>query len=405
MPDLSTTEALLRLLLAAALGGAIGLEREMRDHEAGFRTHLLVSLGSCAFTLISSHGWSDWTFSNTSGVVFDPTRIAAQIVTGIGFLGAGAIIVRGINVRGPDDGGDALGRRRDRNGFRNRLLRGRDRRGGARPRLARPAQVRQRTLHLARPARGVGARDRPQARRGRGAGAGPDRGARRAGERRRVRRRPDDEHRPAPVAPVGVGARRRAAREARRVSSACSGAPEGALASGNAHKLDELRAALPGWEIELIRADAFPAEDGETYYENARGKALFGREVGEPRRLDPREDSGIEAAALAGRPGVASARWAEDGVAQLLAELDAATDRRARYVCELVALAPDGRELRATGILEGSIASERRGDEGVRLRPDLRAGGRGAHRRRARQRWKRATRIAPRRAASSPSRC
>ena len=100
MPDLSTTEALLRLLLAAGLGGAIGLEREMRDHEAGFRTHLLVSLGSCAFTLISSYGWSDWTFSRAQGLVFDPTRVAAQIVTGIGFLGAGAIIVRGINVRG-----------------------------------------------------------------------------------------------------------------------------------------------------------------------------------------------------------------------------------------------------------------------------------------------------------------
>jgi putative Mg2+ transporter-C (MgtC) family protein len=100
VPDLSTGEALLRLLLAAGLGGAIGLERELRDHEAGFRTHLLVSLGSCAFTLVSSYGWSDWTFSNTGGVVFDPTRIAAQIVTGIGFLGAGAIIVRGINVRG-----------------------------------------------------------------------------------------------------------------------------------------------------------------------------------------------------------------------------------------------------------------------------------------------------------------
>ena len=100
MPDLSTTEALLRLLLAAALGGAIGLERELRDHEAGFRTHLLVSLGSCAFTLVSAYGWTDWTFSTPQGVVFDPTRIAAQIVTGIGFLGAGAIIVRGINVRG-----------------------------------------------------------------------------------------------------------------------------------------------------------------------------------------------------------------------------------------------------------------------------------------------------------------
>lgn len=100
MPDLSTTEALLRLLLAAGLGGAIGLERELRDHEAGFRTHLLVSLGSCAFTLVSAYGWTDWTFSTPQGVVFDPTRIAAQIVTGIGFLGAGAIIVRGINVRG-----------------------------------------------------------------------------------------------------------------------------------------------------------------------------------------------------------------------------------------------------------------------------------------------------------------
>ena len=100
MPDLSTTEALLRLLLAATLGGAIGLERELRDHEAGFRTHLLVSLGACVFTLVSAYAWTDWTFSQRSGITLDPTRIAAQIVTGIGFLGAGAIIVRGINVRG-----------------------------------------------------------------------------------------------------------------------------------------------------------------------------------------------------------------------------------------------------------------------------------------------------------------
>ena len=100
MPDLSTAEALLRLLIAAGLGGAIGLERELRDHEAGFRTHLLVALGACVFTLVSAYAWSDWTFSQRSGIVFDPTRIAAQIVTGIGFLGAGAIIVRGISVRG-----------------------------------------------------------------------------------------------------------------------------------------------------------------------------------------------------------------------------------------------------------------------------------------------------------------
>jgi putative Mg2+ transporter-C (MgtC) family protein len=100
VPDLSTAEALLRLLLAAVLGGAIGLERELREHEAGFRTHLLVALGACVFTLVSAYAWTDWTFSTPSGIVFDPTRIAAQIVTGIGFLGAGAIIVRGINVRG-----------------------------------------------------------------------------------------------------------------------------------------------------------------------------------------------------------------------------------------------------------------------------------------------------------------
>jgi putative Mg2+ transporter-C (MgtC) family protein len=100
VPDLSTAEDLLRLLIAAGLGGAIGLERELRDHEAGFRTHLLVSLGACVFTLVSAYAWTDWTFSTPSGVVFDPTRIAAQIVTGIGFLGAGAIIVRGISVRG-----------------------------------------------------------------------------------------------------------------------------------------------------------------------------------------------------------------------------------------------------------------------------------------------------------------
>src|SRR4029079_8532697 len=194
-------------------------------------------------------------------------------------------------------------------------------------------------------------------------------GARRAGERCRVRRRPGDERRPAPFAPVGVGARRGAAREARGRRARAVAPLRAQLASGNAHKLDELRAALPGWEIELVRADAFPAEDGETYYENARGKALFGREVGEPDAWVLGEDSGIEAAALGGRPGVESARWAEDRGAPLLAELDGATDRRSRYVCELVALAPDGRELRGTGVLEGSIASERRGDEGFGYDP------------------------------------
>jgi XTP/dITP diphosphohydrolase len=81
------------------------------------------------------------------------------------------------------------------------------------------------------------------------------------------------------------------------------------------------------------------------------------------------EDSGIEVAALDGAPGVHSARWAEDPIARLLAELEGVTDRRARYVCELVAIGPDGEELRGTGTLEGWIAEEPRGSEGFGYDP------------------------------------
>jgi putative Mg2+ transporter-C (MgtC) family protein len=100
VPELGWAEVLLRLALAAVLGGAIGAERELRDREAGFRTHLLVSVGAALFTLVSAYAWSDWAFSTREGLVFDPTRIAAQIVSGIGFLGAGAIIRQGLSVRG-----------------------------------------------------------------------------------------------------------------------------------------------------------------------------------------------------------------------------------------------------------------------------------------------------------------
>ena len=100
MPDLTWAEVILRVVLAAALGGAIGLERELRDREAGLRTHLLVSVGAALFTLVSAYAWTDWTFSTREGLVFDPTRIAAQVVTGIGFLGAGAIIRQGLSVKG-----------------------------------------------------------------------------------------------------------------------------------------------------------------------------------------------------------------------------------------------------------------------------------------------------------------
>jgi putative Mg2+ transporter-C (MgtC) family protein len=98
--DLSWVEILLRVVLAAALGGAIGFERELREREAGLRTHLLVSVGAALFTMVSAYAWTDWRFSTEAGLVFDPTRIAAQVVTGIGFLGAGAIIRQGLSVRG-----------------------------------------------------------------------------------------------------------------------------------------------------------------------------------------------------------------------------------------------------------------------------------------------------------------
>jgi putative Mg2+ transporter-C (MgtC) family protein len=100
LPTLGWDEALLRLVLAAALGGAVGVERELRDREAGLRTHLLVSLGSALFTIVSAYGFHAFLNSGASVVRADPTRIAAQIVTGIGFLGAGAIIRQGFSVRG-----------------------------------------------------------------------------------------------------------------------------------------------------------------------------------------------------------------------------------------------------------------------------------------------------------------
>jgi putative Mg2+ transporter-C (MgtC) family protein len=92
---ISDGELLLRLGLAALLCGAIGLERESRGQAAGLRTHILVGLGSALFTLVSAYGFRDAPHTN-----LDPTRISAQIVSGIGFLGAGAIIRQGLTIRG-----------------------------------------------------------------------------------------------------------------------------------------------------------------------------------------------------------------------------------------------------------------------------------------------------------------
>jgi len=100
IPALNGWEALGRLAVAGGLGAAVGFERELRDREAGIRTHLLVSLGSALFTIVSAFGFHEFLTNGGSVVRADPTRIAAQIVTGIGFLGAGAIIREGLSVRG-----------------------------------------------------------------------------------------------------------------------------------------------------------------------------------------------------------------------------------------------------------------------------------------------------------------
>ena len=100
LPELELWDVALRLGMAALLTGLVGLEREWRERAAGLRTHVVVGVGSALFTLVSAYAWGDFVFDRTQGTVFDPTRISAQIVTGIGFLGAGAIIRQGLSIRG-----------------------------------------------------------------------------------------------------------------------------------------------------------------------------------------------------------------------------------------------------------------------------------------------------------------
>ena len=93
-----TLEFILRVVLAAFLGGIIGLEREYRAKEAGFRTHFLVGLGAAVFMVLSKYGYDDVVAEEL--VRLDPSRIAAQVVSGIGFIGAGCIIFQKHVVRG-----------------------------------------------------------------------------------------------------------------------------------------------------------------------------------------------------------------------------------------------------------------------------------------------------------------
>jgi XTP/dITP diphosphohydrolase len=151
------------------------------------------------------------------------------------------------------------------------------------------------------------------------------------------------------------------------------GRVEATFASRNPGKLRELRALLPGWEIEPVETE-LPDETGATFYENARAKAVFAHEPGS---WTLGEDSGLEVEGLGGEPGIRSARYAgleatdEENVDKLLAALAGAEEnaRRARYVSELVCLSPAGEELRGTGRLEGTIALDPRGSEGFGYDP------------------------------------
>ncbi|MFC5451123.1 MgtC/SapB family protein [Paenibacillus aestuarii] len=95
---ISHIEILIRLMIAVLLGGLVGMEREWHNHAAGFRTHILVCLGSTTIMLLSEYGFSE--FTTEAHVSMDPARLAAQVISGIGFLGAGAIMRQGSLISG-----------------------------------------------------------------------------------------------------------------------------------------------------------------------------------------------------------------------------------------------------------------------------------------------------------------
>jgi XTP/dITP diphosphohydrolase len=146
------------------------------------------------------------------------------------------------------------------------------------------------------------------------------------------------------------------------------------VATRNEHKLRELGEILAGVElVPLPDSVELPLEEGETFADNALDKARAAREAtGEGAIAD---DSGIEAAALGGRPGVLSARFAgpaatdEQNLALLISELEGAEDRSVAYVCALAYVAADGEELVVEGRCEGNLIAEPRGSGGFGYDP------------------------------------
>lgn len=101
MVDLPTpTDLAIRLVVAALLGAAVGLERELRDHPAGLRTHLTVALGSALFAIVSAYAFQEFERAGNGPYRVDVSRVASNVVMGVGFLGGGTILKHGVSVRG-----------------------------------------------------------------------------------------------------------------------------------------------------------------------------------------------------------------------------------------------------------------------------------------------------------------
>jgi XTP/dITP diphosphohydrolase len=146
------------------------------------------------------------------------------------------------------------------------------------------------------------------------------------------------------------------------------------LATRNPHKLRELREALPGIEIDPLPDEVeLPPETGETFAENALGKARAAQAATGKTAIA--DDSGIEAYGLGGRPGVRSARYAgegasdEENLAKLLAEVGRAEDRRVAYVCVIALVTEEGEETTFEGRCEGTLAERPRGTGGFGYDP------------------------------------
>jgi XTP/dITP diphosphohydrolase len=146
------------------------------------------------------------------------------------------------------------------------------------------------------------------------------------------------------------------------------------LATRNEHKLRELREALPGIELDPLPADVeLPPEEGDTFAENALGKARAAQAA--TGRATVADDSGIEAYGLGGRPGVRSARYAGEGASdeqnleKLLEEVGGQNDRRVAYVCVIALVGEDGSEALFEGRCEGTLAREPRGTGGFGYDP------------------------------------